>query len=144
MVEKKRDVRSADICLVFARAWAPLITAFLVVVACASAQCPSIGGTGNPHWTWNTLEWVYNGSLSTNGIYGAASAWNSGQSFTTISKSAGYWDDIDISDSTAVTGLGEVQTWTNNSGVVRAICAEVFTVQTYVSTLAAFTTPVCG
>jgi hypothetical protein len=88
MIEKRRDVRSADTCLVLAKAWAPLVTAFLVVVACASAQCPSIRGAGNPHWTWNTLEWVYNGSLSTNGIYGAASAWNSGQSFTTISKSA--------------------------------------------------------
>ncbi len=69
------------------------------------------------------------GGLSTSAIAAGASNWNTRQSFTTVQASTG-WNDISISDSSAVTGLAETQVYNYGNGgsacyLKRSVCTNI-------------------
>jgi hypothetical protein len=98
-----------------------LFTALSVGARTASAECPTLTSGSPARWTWTTLEWTYSGGLSTTAISQAASAWNSGQSFTTVQSSTGFLDIV-ISDSTAVPGTAEIEVFNYSAGTPQSPC----------------------
>ena len=84
--------------------------------ASASAQsCPNIVGTGTPRWTFTQLEYHYSGGLTLSYVMDGVQSWNPLQSKVTFSYGV-TWDDVNITDDTSITGLGESQTYNYGNG----------------------------
>lgn len=97
------------------RGLAAFVLLCCAVTAPVRGACRSTAATSPQRWSFTTMEWTYSGTFSTTGIAGAASAWNAKQSFSTIQSST-FWNDIGITDSSAVTGLAESQTYNYGNG----------------------------